>query len=74
MGIFVDTINYFIAHPQWLLLIGLVYVFLYVISLAFSSPKPGRNPFHSSTIRPTASLQTDKTKRDKVLKQCTLYF
>ena len=70
MGLVADILNYFIAHPQWIIVIFLIYVFAYALSVMFSSPKPGPNPFRANSVRQTEPLLTDKSRRDKVLKQC----
>lgn len=64
-----DFLEYFINRPSLILVIFLLYVFIYVLSVLLTGPKPGRNPFSVSHVKPVGDLVTDSTTRDRVIKQ-----
>lgn len=69
MALLSGIINYLVAHPGVVVTIFLLYVFIYVLSIFLSGPRPGRNPFRKDCARKPEPLQTDQAARDKRLKQ-----
>jgi len=72
MGIDVGMLNffeYFVQNPSILIGLFLLYCFIFGLSVLFSGPKPGKNPFDINHVRPVGPLVTDQTARDKILKQ-----
>ena len=68
--VFAQIFAFFSANPGILAAAVLIFCFIYVLSLLFSGPKPGRNPFSAKYVRPPpGKLVTDHKERDKVLKQ-----
>ena len=65
--------NFFYENPYILFAFVLLYVFVFGLSIIFSGPKPGPNPFNRDTTRPPKPLVTDHKERDKVLKQGNLF-
>lgn len=68
MGV-VSVINYLVANPWIFVVLFLLYCFIYALSLLFAGPKPGRNPFSVSHVRPPKPQISDHNLRNKVLKQ-----
>ncbi|XP_060078415.1 all-trans-retinol 13,14-reductase-like [Ylistrum balloti] len=68
MGMY-DLFEYFLSRPWLLLVLFLLYVFIYALSVLMSGPRPGKNPFSVSHIKPVGDLVTDKQVRDRVIKQ-----
>ena len=64
-----DIIDWFIAHPGLVISLILLYVFITVLSVFFSSPKPGKNPFKIDCARTPKPLVKDHAVRDRILKQ-----
>ncbi|XP_060569543.1 all-trans-retinol 13,14-reductase-like [Ruditapes philippinarum] len=69
MGVLSSISNYFISNPWIIIVLLLLYCFIYALSVLFSGPKPGRNPFSVAHVRPPKPLVTDHKLRKKVLKQ-----
>jgi len=64
------TVFSFIGQYPIILLIGFaLYCLVFYISLMFTKPKAGRNPFIGDTRRPPNPIIHDKALRDKVIKQ-----
>ncbi|KAL3857332.1 hypothetical protein ACJMK2_012010 [Sinanodonta woodiana] len=61
--------EYLLSSPSLLITLFLLYVFVYCLSLMFSGPKPGPNPFSAQWVKPPKDLVTDHAARNKVLKQ-----
>ena len=72
MAIFADVFVWVTDHPGVLVAAFSLYVFIYVVSVFFSGPKPGPNPLKKDTSRPPKPLVTDQAERDKVIK-CGMY-
>ncbi|XP_052073278.1 all-trans-retinol 13,14-reductase-like isoform X1 [Mytilus californianus] len=68
IGMF-NFVEYLVTNPSILIAIVLLYCFIFGLSILFSGPKPGKNPFSINHVRPVAKLVTDKSQRKKVLKQ-----
>ncbi|CAC5387415.1 unnamed protein product [Mytilus coruscus] len=68
IGMF-NFVEYLVTNPSILIAIVLLYCFIFGLSILFSGPKPGKNPFSINHVRPVAKLVTDQSQRDKVLKQ-----
>ncbi|KAK3084149.1 hypothetical protein FSP39_009012 [Pinctada imbricata] len=64
-----NVINYVLGNPYLLATLILLYIFIFALSVLFSGPKPGKNPFSQRHVRPVGKLVTDQSIRDKVLKQ-----
>ena len=64
-----DTILYIFDHPYILAVGCLLYVFVFVLSVLMSGPKPGKNPFTKDVRRPTQPVEIRQQERDKVIKQ-----
>ena len=62
-------INYLLAHPTILFSGLLLYIFVFVLSVMFSPPPKGRNPFRANRARKRSDLVNDQKQRDSVLKQ-----
>ncbi|XP_045172753.2 all-trans-retinol 13,14-reductase-like [Mercenaria mercenaria] len=69
MGGITSIANYLVSNPWIVIVIFLLYCFIYALSVLFSGPKPGRNPFSVAHVRPPPPLVTDRKLRKKVLKQ-----
>ncbi|KAL4223041.1 hypothetical protein ACF0H5_016518 [Mactra antiquata] len=65
----VGVANYLVENPWILALLFLLYCFIYALSIMFSGPKPGRNPFSTKHVRPAKPVITDQSLRNKILKQ-----
>ena len=58
------------AHPGLLVAGFLLYCFIYALSILFSGPKPGRNPFSAKHVRPPPEkIVPDHKTRNAILKQ-----
>ena len=69
MSVIVDFINYFVANPGFLIIGALLYVFIFALSLFFTKPAPGKNPFKYDLRKEQKPLVTDQKVRDGVIKQ-----
>jgi len=73
--IMTDILNYLLTNPGLVIALFLLYCFIYALSILFSGPKPGRNPFATRHVRPPPALVTDHTDRNKVIKYSeSVYF
>ncbi|XP_052802651.1 all-trans-retinol 13,14-reductase-like [Mya arenaria] len=63
-----EIISYIFSNPSILIALFLLYCFVYGLSILFSGPKPGRNPFAARYVRPPPPLVTEHSERYKVLK------
>ncbi|XP_062601490.1 all-trans-retinol 13,14-reductase-like [Saccostrea cucullata] len=63
------VLKYLADNPYILGIIFLLYVFIFAMSVLFSGPKPGRNPFSAKHVKPVEELVSDQKKRDQILKQ-----
>ncbi|XP_071180472.1 all-trans-retinol 13,14-reductase-like isoform X2 [Mytilus edulis] len=68
IGVF-NFVEYLVTNPSILIAIVLIYCFIFGLSILFSGPKPGKNPFSIKHVRPVEKLVTDQSQRDKILKQ-----
>ncbi|XP_063448838.1 all-trans-retinol 13,14-reductase-like isoform X2 [Mytilus trossulus] len=68
IGVF-NFVEYLVTNPSILIAIVLIYCFIFGLSILFSGPKPGKNPFSINHVRPVEKLVTDQSTRDKILKQ-----
>lgn len=60
----------FVFSRPWLVVLGFaIYCLVFAISVLFSKPKAGKNPFLGDCRRPPRPLVHDKAERDRVLKQ-----
>lgn len=66
--------KYLADNPYILWILFLLYIFIFVMSILFSGPKPGRNPFSAKHVKPVQELVSDQKIRDKVLKQSMFLF
>jgi hypothetical protein len=65
--------QYLADNPYILGILFLLYVFIFAMSILFSGPKPGRNPFSAKHVKPVQELVSDQKLRDKILKQSMFY-
>jgi len=65
----IGIISYVLSNPYIIVGIFLLYCLGYALSILFSGPKPGRNPFSTVHVKPPKPLVTDHALRNKVLKQ-----
>ncbi|XP_052715763.1 all-trans-retinol 13,14-reductase-like [Crassostrea angulata] len=63
------AIQYLVDNPYILGILFLLYVFIFLLSVLFSGPRPGRNPFSVKNVKPVQELITDQKSRDQILKQ-----
>ena len=64
------TVFSFLNQYPFIILIGFgLYCLIFYISLMFTKPKPGKNPFVGDTRRPPKPIVHDKALRDKIIKQ-----
>lgn len=66
------AIQYLVDNPYILGILFLLYVFIFLLSVLFSGPRPGRNPFSVKNVKPVQELITDQKSRDQILKQSML--
>ena len=65
-----DLASFFGDHYALVAVIVLLSCFIYVLSLLFSGPKPGKNPFSTGHVKPAPErVVTDQKARNNVLKQ-----
>ena len=65
-----SILNFLGDHPGILVVLFLLYCFIYALSLLFSGPKPGRNPFAARHVRPPPEkVVTEQRARNTILKQ-----
>jgi len=64
-----DGILYIFEHPSILAVGCLIYVFIFVLSVLMSGPKPAKNPFAKDVRRPPKPVELRQQERDKVIKQ-----
>ncbi|XP_022341666.2 all-trans-retinol 13,14-reductase-like [Crassostrea virginica] len=62
-------IQFLANNPYILVVLFLLYVFIFLLSVLFSGPRPGRNPFSTKHVKPVEALITDQKSRDQILKQ-----
>lgn len=62
------------SNPYTIPVLFFLYCLIYGLSILFSGPKPGRNPFSAGHVRPPKPLVTDRDLRKNVLRQskCSL--
>jgi len=63
------AVEWLLAHPWIVIGAFLVYVVFFILSVLFSKPKPGKNPFGFDAAKAPKPLVTDHAIRDRVLKQ-----
>ena len=65
-----DLASFLGDHYALVAVIVLLSCFIYVLSLLFSGPKPGKNPFSAGHVKPAPErVVTDQKARNNVLKQ-----
>ena len=65
-----DLASFLGDHYALVAVIVLISCFIYVLSLLFSGPKPGKNPFSAGHVKPAPErVVTDQKARNNVLKQ-----
>ena len=69
MSVIGNIFGFFVEHPGLIIVAFLIYVFVFALSVLFSGPKPGPNPFKKNLAREPKPLVTDQAARDRVLKQ-----
>lgn len=69
MSLLSGVISFLVEHPLIVVASFVIYCAIFIFSVVFSKPKPGKNPFQGDTRKPPKALELDRNIRDRVIKQ-----